>query len=51
MYYIYDENGELMRKVKRKDEAVHIVELREGWTFKRVRQPRQDLSKYEDAPF
>lgn len=47
-YYIYDETGDKMRIVSSLWEAKHITELRTGWTFKRVKQPRPI---YEDAPF
>lgn len=53
MYYIYDEMGELMLKVKRKEEAQHIIQLRPGWTYVHIRTKRKiiDLSQFEDAPF
>jgi hypothetical protein len=47
-YHIFDENHEKMRIVSSLWEAQHITELRTGWTFERVRQPRP---VYEDAPF
>ena len=51
MYLIYDENGELMRQVKRKEEAVFIVELRAGWSMKYIKRKPVDLSQFEEAPF
>lgn len=50
-YIIYDEDGELMRVVGRQEEARHITEQRDGWTFKCVRKPKQqlDLSQFEEA--
>lgn len=51
MYLIKDENGELMRIVRRQEEARQIVQTRPDWTFKVVRKPvrKIDLSKFEDA--
>lgn len=53
MYYIYDEIGELMRKVKRKEEAQHLIQVRPGWTYVYIRTKRKivDFSVFEDAPF
>lgn len=50
-YIIKDENNEVMRIVGRQEEARHIVQQREGWTFKCIRKAIQklDLSKFEDA--
>jgi len=50
-YVIRDETGEIMRVVGRQEEARHITEQREGWTFKCVRKPKQqlDLSQFEEA--
>ena len=47
-YHIYDEDGQKMRIVSSLWEAKHITQLRDGWTFERVRQPKPI---YEDAPF
>lgn len=47
-YHIFDENNDKMRIVSSIWEAKHITNLREGWTFVRVKQPRP---VYEDAPF
>jgi len=33
MYYIYDETGLLMRKVRYKAEAIELVKLREDWSY------------------
>lgn len=53
MYYIYDELGELMRKVKRKEEAQQLIQIRTGWTYVHIRAKRKivDLSSFDDAPF
>lgn len=48
IYYIYDDEGLLMRKVKSLTEAKYIISLRDGWTIKRVKQEKK---QYEDAPF
>ena len=52
-YVIKDEYGEVMRVVGRQEEAQHIVQQREGWTFKCVRKPvrKMDLSQFEEALF
>lgn len=49
-YQIFDESGELMRTVSRKEEAIAVVALRSGWTHKRVviNKPKFE---FEDAPF
>ena len=47
-YHIFDENNEKMRIVSSLWEAKHITEMRQGWTFVRVKQPKP---VYEDAPF
>ena len=49
-YYIYDEMGELMRKVRTLHEAKEICSLRSGWSYVYVRQPKLKLM-LEDAPF
>lgn len=53
MYYIYDELGDLMRKVKRKEEAKQLINLRDGWSFKYIFTKRKpvDLSQFEECPF
>ena len=49
-FQILDEQGELMRIVSRKEEALAVVALRSGWTYKRpvVNKPK---FKFEEAPF
>lgn len=49
-YLIYDEHGELMRTVSRKEEAIAVVVLRSGWTHKRVVTNKPKI-EFEDAPF
>ena len=49
-YIIKDENGEAMRLVRRHEEAVQIIELREGWTMTYVPKPKPELPT-EEAPF
>ena len=53
MYLVKDENGETMRVVSRQEEARHIVQNREGWTFKCVKKPvkKVDLSELGEALF
>ena len=52
-YLIYDEENELMRTASRREEAKHLIQQREGWTMKCVRQPKQEpaLHNFEEAPF
>jgi len=51
MYYIHDEMGELMRVVRRHEEAKQILAIYHGWTMTHVRVKRKviDLSQFEDA--
>ena len=48
LYQLFDELGQLMRIVSRKEEALAIVSLRNGWTYKRtvVEKPKFE---FEDA--
>jgi hypothetical protein len=50
-YLIYDEENELMRTVSRREEAKHLTQNRQGWSYKCVRQPvrKLDLSQFEEA--
>ena len=50
LYQIFDEQNELMRTVSRKEEALAVVALRSGWTYKRtvINKPKFE---FEDAPF
>ena len=49
-YLLFDESGDLMRTVSRKEEALAIVSLRSGWSYKRtvINKPKFE---FEDAPF
>jgi stalled ribosome rescue protein Dom34 len=51
MYYIYDEMGDLMRIVRRQEEAKMLISCRNERSFVRVQVKRKtiDLSKFEDA--
>jgi hypothetical protein len=49
-YQIFDESGELMRIVSRKEEALAAVALRSGWGYKRVVVAKPKF-EFEDAPF
>lgn len=54
VYLVKDEDGEIMRKVPRKEEAVALCGIREGWTYTYVKTPIVkpiDLSKFEECPF
>ena len=49
-YYIYDEMGELMRKVRSLHEAKELIAIRSGWNYVKVKIPKQKIV-FEDAPF
>lgn len=49
-YKIYDEYDQLMRIVKTRHEADHLINLYEGWTYKFVKSKKQNLD-LPDAPF
>lgn len=51
MYQLRDSNNELMRVVKRKEEAEQLLKLRPEWQAKLVRQPKPEHPKFEDALF
>lgn len=42
-YYIYDENGELMRITRHLSEAQQICSIREGWSYRSVTKKRPAL--------
>lgn len=47
-----DENGERMRVVKHKEEALEIVAIREGWTIQCTLIPKKQPDyQLEEAPF
>ena len=52
-YYIYGEDGDLMRIVGRQEEAEHMCATRSGWYYKARRGKRVKLSinQFEEAPF
>jgi hypothetical protein len=54
-YIIKDENGESMRVVKRKEEAIEVIKLRPGWTMFYLPAHKESLEerlkKFERAPF
>ena len=52
-YIIYNEDGEKMRVVQRLEEAKHLVETRQDWSYKFFKKPKDvvDLTRFEDAPF
>ncbi len=53
MYRLYDEEGDFMRVVKRKEEAEHFVQYY-GWTMKFFRQEnkkKEVLKQFEEALF
>jgi len=50
LYQLFDESCELMRTVSRKEEALAVVSLRNGWSYKRtaVEKPKFE---FEEALF
>lgn len=50
VYEIRDEMGDLMRIVGRLEEAKSIVAVRNGWSYKRVKQ-QKPAYVFEEAPF
>ena len=53
MYLIYDEYGELMRWVKTKTEANHIIKTYTNWSWRYAPKvkPKFDWTNFEPAPF
>lgn len=49
-YVIFDEHGEVMRWVKTKHEAEHIVKTYKDWSYLYVPAKKQKLD-LPDAPF
>ena len=49
IYFIYDEDG-LIRQVKSRTEAQHLVLLRPDWKIVAKKQPKKVIV-FEDAPF
>lgn len=51
-YLVYDEDGDLMRIVGRKDEAEALCAIRAGWVWKAKREVKPAIHKqFEEAPF
>lgn len=50
-YLIYDDSGDLMRIVSRKEEALAVVGLRSGWSYKRKVVKKVNNFKFEEALF
>lgn len=54
-YIIKDESGEAMRVVKRKEEAIEIIKIRDGWIMIKMPAHKESfkelLYKFEEAPF
>lgn len=54
-YLIKDETGELMRVVRRQEEARQIIDIRNGWTMTHIKQQKEPiesvLKQFKDAPF
>ncbi len=49
-YKIYDEHGELMRTVKTKHEADHLIQTYTDWSYQFVKADKHKLD-LPDAPF
>ena len=49
-FQIFDELGELMRIVSRKEEALALIALRSGWHYKKVTVEKPKF-KFEGALF
>ena len=49
-YLIYDEENNLMRTVSRKEEALAVIALRSGWSYKRIVKQKPKF-EFEEAPF
>jgi hypothetical protein len=50
MYYIYDEIGELMRKVRRQEEMKELLSIYKGWTATYVKVKRKlDMTQFQEA--
>jgi hypothetical protein len=49
-YEIKDETGDLMRIVGRLDEAKSLIAVRNGWSYKRVKEDKPAFV-FEEAPF
>ena len=47
-YQIFDESGDLMRIVSRKEEALAVVALRSGWSYKRINVEKPKI-EFEEA--
>jgi hypothetical protein len=51
-YLIKDEFNQAMRIVGKREEAIAICELRDGWTFTRIKELKPaNPHQFEDAPF
>jgi len=50
-YKIFDEHGELMRTVKTKHEAEHLIKTYTDWSYQFVKAEKPDLNQFEDALF
>ena len=53
LYSIYNEDGDKMRVVRRLEEAKTLIANKPDWTYKCVRQPKQEpaLHNFEEALF
>lgn len=50
-YVIYDEDVQPIRIVGRREEAIAICSLREGWSFKYMKAKKAEDYQFEEALF
>jgi hypothetical protein len=50
-YIVYDEEGQPMRIIGRKEEAIALCALRSGWTYKYMKAKKAEEYKFEEALF
>lgn len=50
-YVIYDEDVQPIRIVGRREEAIAICSLREGWSFKYIKAKKAEDYQFEEALF
>ena len=50
-YIIYDEDVQPIRIVGRREEAITICSLREGWSFKYMKAKKAEDYQFEEALF
>lgn len=51
MYLIYDENGELMRKLRYRAEVKYMMTIYKDWSFKFQPKPKLNFDQFAQALF